>query len=220
MLSFLKKLGGNPGEKILKSFTPTVEKVNEFEPEMKILSDEALRAKTSDVKARIAKGQSLDDILPEAFAVVREASVRTLGERHFNVQLLGGMVLHQGSIAEMRTGEGKTLVATLPAYLNALSGSGVHIVTVNDYLSRRDATWMGQIYNFLGVSVGVVNHEESFLYDPLHKELDKERDALGSFKVVTEFLRPVTRHEAYMADITYGTNNEFGFDYLRDNIEQ
>ena len=220
MLSFLKKLGGNPGEKMLKGFASDVEKINSLEADMKKLSDDELRGKTAEFKARIEKGESLDDILPEAFAVVREASIRTLGQRHFDVQLLGGMVLHRGAIAEMRTGEGKTLVATLPAYLNALSGAGVHIVTVNDYLSRRDATWMGQIYNFLGVSVGVVNHEESFLYDPLHKELDKERDALGSFKVVTEFLRPVTRPEAYMADITYGTNNEFGFDYLRDNIEQ
>jgi preprotein translocase subunit SecA len=220
MLSFLKKLGGNPGEKMLKGFASDVEKINAFEPEIKKLSDDELRGKTAEFKARIEKGEALDDILSEAFAVVREASIRTLGQRHFDVQLLGGMVLHHGSIAEMRTGEGKTLVATLPAYLNALSGKGVHIVTVNDYLSRRDATWMGQIYNFLGISVGVINHEESFLYDPLHKELDKERDTLGSFKVVTEFLRPCSRHEAYMADITYGTNNEFGFDYLRDNIEQ
>jgi len=209
------------------------------------------------------------DILPEAFAVVREASRRTLGQRHFDVQLIGGMVLNSGAIAEMRTGEGKTLVATLPAYLNALSGKGVHIVTVNDYLSRRDAVWMGQIYNFLGLSVGVINHEASFLYDAGHisaKEnpegktadfarsprvpevnpppgamsglgedltqgqgearkigsediLDKQRDITGGYKVVHEFLRPVSRHEAYMADITYGTNNEFGFDYLRDNLE-
>ncbi len=220
MLSFLKKLGGNPGQKMLKDFEPIVSQINALEPAMKALSDEALREKTAEFKARILKGESLDDILPEAFATVREASVRTRNERHFDVQLLGGMILHRGAIAEMRTGEGKTLVATLPAYLNALSGQGVHIVTVNDYLSRRDTTWMGQIYDFLGLSVGVINHEESFLYDPTHKELDKERDELGSFKVVTEFLRPCTRHEAYMADITYGTNNEFGFDYLRDNIEQ
>ncbi|MEN9524290.1 MAG: hypothetical protein RL536_359, partial [Candidatus Parcubacteria bacterium] len=185
----------------------------------------------------------LEDILPEAFAVVREASRRTLGQRHFDVQLLGGMVLNSGSIAEMRTGEGKTLVATLPAYLNALSGKGVHIVTVNDYLSRRDGVWMGQIYAFLGLSVGVINDQASYLYDPEHKNkseirnqksetnpkneiqnskddaLDTERDQLGAFKVVHEFLRPVSRREAYAADITYGTNNEFGFDYLRDNLE-
>jgi preprotein translocase subunit SecA len=220
MLSFLKKLGGDSGEKILKNFAPIVAQINALEPEMKALSDEALRGKTADFKARLATGETLEAILPEAFAVVREASSRTLGQRHFDVQLLGGMVLNRGSIAEMRTGEGKTLVATLSAYLNSLSGNGVHIVTVNDYLSRRDATWMGQIYNFLGVSVGIINHEESFLYDPTHTEKDKERDTLGSFKVVSEFLRPCSRHEAYMADITYGTNNEFGFDYLRDNIEQ
>ncbi len=192
----------------------------------------------------------LNDILPEAFAVVREAARRTLGQRHFDVQLIGGMVLNSGAISEMRTGEGKTLVATLPAYLNALSGKGVHIVTVNDYLSRRDAVWMGQIYSFLGLSVGVINHESSFLYDSKHVSaavgnappqtvsssaelappsrsspqvkvdlLDKTRDIVGGFKVVHEYLRPCTRHEAYMADITYGTNNEFGFDYLRDNLE-
>ncbi len=220
MLSFLNKLGGDRSGKMLKDLKPVVEKINQLEPGIKSLPDEALRAKTLEFKAKIKDGQSLDDILPEAFSVVREASVRTLGQRHFDVQLLGGIVLHQGNIAEMRTGEGKTLVATLPAYLNSLSGAGVHIVTVNDYLSKRDATWMGQIYDFLGVSVGVINHEESFLYDPTHRELDKERDELGSFKVVNEFLRPATRREAYEADITYGTNNEFGFDYLRDNIEQ
>ena len=157
--------------------------------------------------------------MPEAYAVVREAAKRNLGQRHFDVQLIGGIVMHQGNIAEMRTGEGKTLVATLPAYLNALSGKGAHVITVNDYLSKRDAVWMGQIYNFLGLSVGVINHEASFIYDPEHKELDQKRDETGSFKVVDEFLRPVSRKEAYAADITYGTNNEFGFDFLRDNIE-
>ncbi len=152
---------------------------------------------------------------------MREAGRRTLGQRHFDVQLIGGMVLNSGGIAEMRTGEGKTLVATLPAYLNALSGKGVHVVTVNDYLSRRDAAWMGQIYYALGLSVAVINHESSFVYDPAHttKEEDEKEDELGSFKIVHEFLRPVTRREAYAADITYGTNNEFGFDYLRDNLE-
>jgi preprotein translocase subunit SecA len=157
--------------------------------------------------------------LPEAFALVREVAKRTLKQRHFDVQILGGLVLSSGAIAEMRTGEGKTQVATLPVYLNALSGKGVHVVTVNDYLSRRDAVWMGQIYDALGLSVGVINHESSFLYDPNHQNLDKERDEKGSFKVVHEFLRPCTRREAYEADITYGTNNEFGFDYLRDNLE-
>ncbi|MFA6797267.1 MAG: preprotein translocase subunit SecA, partial [Candidatus Paceibacterota bacterium] len=150
---------------------------------------------------------------------------RTLGQRHFDVQLIGGIILHRGNISEMKTGEGKTLVATLPAYLNAISQHGVHVITVNDYLSRRDAVWMGQIYNALGLSVGVLNHESSFLYDPTHispkedEKLDEKRDELGSFKVVHEFLKPCSRKEAYLADITYGTNNEFGFDYLRDNIE-
>ena len=186
---------------------------------MEKLSDIDFPKKTSEFKERLAKGESLDDILVSAFAIVREASKRTLGQRHFDVQILGGVVLHKGAIAEMKTGEGKTLVATLPVYLNALPGKGVHVVTVNDYLSRRDAVWMGQIYSFLGLSVGVINHDESFLYDPEHKDLDADRDELGSFKVIHEFLRPVTRREAYEADITYGTNSEFGFDYLRDNIE-
>ncbi len=219
MLNFLQKIIGSETDRAIKQMWPIVEQINAFEPEMQALSDELLRAKTAEFKKRIAGGETLDNILPEAFATVREASRRTLGQRHFDVQLIGGIILHRGAIAEMRTGEGKTLVATLPAYLNSLSGEGVHIVTVNDYLSRRDAVWMGQIYDFLGVSVGVINHEESFIYDRTHKELDKERDTLGSFKVVNEFLRPVTRGESYRADITYGTNNEFGFDYLRDNIE-
>jgi preprotein translocase subunit SecA len=215
----LKNIFGDPNKKALKKYDPIVGQVNSFEPAISGLSDEQLKAKTLEFKGRLEKGETLDQILPEAFAVVREASKRVSGQRHFDVQLIGGAILHSGSIAEMRTGEGKTLVATLPAYLNGLSGKGVHVVTVNDYLSRRDAAWMGQIYNFLGLSVGVINHESSFLYDPTHKELDKERDELGSFKVVHEFLRPVTRSEAYNADITYGTNNEFGFDYLRDNLE-
>ncbi|MEK9171896.1 MAG: preprotein translocase subunit SecA, partial [Patescibacteria group bacterium] len=162
--------------------------------------------------------ETLEDILPEAYAVVREAAKRTLGQRHFDVQILGGIALYKGGIAEMKTGEGKTLVATLPAYLVALVGKGVHVVTVNDYLSRRDAVWMGQIYSYLGLSVGVLNHAESFIYDRTHTNKDKERDELGSFHVVHEFLRPATKKEAYQADITYGTNNEFGFDYLRDNL--
>ncbi len=191
------------------------------------LSDAELKDKTAGFKARLTgktieeEKKILDEILPEAFALVREASRRTLGQRHFDVQLIGGMVLNSGGIAEMRTGEGKTLVATLPAYLNALTGRGVHVVTVNDYLSRRDAAWMGQIYDALGLTVAVINHESSFQYDKTHgtKEEDETEDKLGSFKVVHEFLRPVTRREAYNADITYGTNNEFGFDYLRDNLE-
>jgi len=185
---------------------------------MQALSDGALRQKTSEFRERLEAGAKIDDILPEAFAVVREASQRTLGQRHYDVQLMGGLALHEGKIAEMMTGEGKTLVATLPAYVNAITGKGVHVVTVNDYLSRRDATWMGQIYAFLGLSTGVLNHDSSYLYDPEHKDKDAERDEVGSFKVIHEFMRPCSKREAYAADITYGTNNEFGFDYLRDNI--
>jgi preprotein translocase subunit SecA len=238
MFGGLKKLFGGGSWK-LKGFWPIVEKVNFFASVFSEMTDGELKAKTEEFKKRLSANETAQDILPEAFAVVREAATRTLGQRHFDVQLLGGMVLNGGGIAEMRTGEGKTLVATLPAYLNALFGKGVHIITVNDYLSRRDAVWMGQIFDFLGLSVGVINHEASFLYDSSlgqtaglgvknqnekleakhSEELDKERDALGSFKVVYEFLRPCARREAYAADITYGTNNEYGFDYLRDNIE-
>ncbi len=216
----IKNIFGDPNKKLLKKYEPIIDKVKVLEPSISSLSDDGLRAKTIEFRGRLAKGESLDSITPEAFAVVREASKRVLGQRHFDVQILGGAILNSGSIAEMRTGEGKTLVATLPAYLNGLTGKGVHVVTVNDYLSRRDAVWMGQIYNFLGLTTGVINHESSFIYDPSHVESkDTERDQLGSFKVVHEYLRPVTRHEAYAADITYGTNNEFGFDYLRDNLE-
>ena len=248
-MSFLKGIFSTTHTKSIKEFQPLVAKINGFEDSIRALSDDQLKAKTTEFQAKLKGAKNLDeekailaDILPEAFAVVREGSRRTLGQRHFDVQLIGGMILNSGSIAEMRTGEGKTLVATLPAYLNALTGKGVNIVTVNDYLSRRDAVWMGQIYNALGLSVAVINHESSFLYDPAHKAapeikpapepktpdaktgekvdaLDKERDELGSFKVVHEFLRPCSRREAYAADITYGTNNEFGFDYLRDNLE-
>jgi preprotein translocase subunit SecA len=215
----LKNIFGDPNKKALKKYEPIVKKVCDFEPVISALSDEALRAKTVEFKERLKKGETLEDVSAEAFATVREASKRVLKQRHFDVQLIGGAILNSGSIAEMRTGEGKTLVATLPAYLNALTEKGVHVVTVNDYLSRRDAVWMGQIYNFLGLTTGVINDQASFIYDPTHTELDKQRDDLGSFKVVHEFLRPVTRRDAYHADITYGTNNEFGFDYLRDNLE-
>lgn len=215
----IKNLFGDPNKKALKSYESVVSKVNAFEPAISALTNDALKAKTQEFRDRLSKGESLDDIMPEAFAVVREASKRTLGQRHFDVQLIGGAILHKGNIAEMRTGEGKTLVATLPAYLNALGGKGVHVVTVNDYLSRRDAVWMGQIYSALGLTTGIINHDASFLYDPGHTEVDKERDDTGGFHVVHEFLRPVSRREAYAADITYGTNNEFGFDYLRDNLE-
>jgi preprotein translocase subunit SecA len=216
----LKNIFGDPNKKLLRKYESIPGQVNAFEPVISGLSDADLRAKTAYFKDLLTKGSSLDDILPETFAVVREASKRVLGQRHFDVQIIGGAILNSGAISEMRTGEGKTLVATLPAYLNALTGNGVHVVTVNDYLSRRDAVWMGQIYNFLGLTTGVINHESSFIYDPSHVESkDPERDQLGSFKVIHEYLRPVTRNEAYNADITYGTNNEFGFDYLRDNLE-
>lgn len=208
--------GGSP---LLGKAQKIVPEVAAFEPAMQARSDAELKTLTASFKERIANGETLDALLPEAFAAVREASRRTLNERHYDVQLIGGYVLHNRCVAEMRTGEGKTLVATLPAYLNALAGKGVHVVTVNDYLARRDAAWMGQIYDALGLTVGVINHETSYQYDPAHTEKDRERDELGSFKVVHEFLRPVSRKEAYGADITYGTNNEFGFDYLRDNLE-
>ncbi len=221
-MSFFSKIFGDQNEKTLKKIQPIVEKINALEEKTQRLSTEALKEKTIEFKKRIRGGELLDDILPEAFALVREAAKRTLGQRHFDVQLMGGVSLHQGKITEMKTGEGKTLTATLPLYLNALEEKGCHLVTVNDYLARRDTVWMGQIYHFLGLSVGCLNHEQSFLYDPEYKksteEKDKIRDALGSFQVVEDFLRPVSRKEAYSADITYGTNNEFGFDYLRDNM--
>lgn len=222
-MAFLDKIFGDPSSRHIKTILPLVDKINALEAQTKALSNAQIKEKTQEFKERIAKGESLDLILPEAFALVREASVRTLEQRHFDVQLLGGIVMHQGGIAEMRTGEGKTLVATLPVYLNALSGQGVHVVTVNDYLSRRDAVWMGQIYDMLGLSVGVIAHESSFLYDGQSSfakaSADEERDEKGGFHIVNDFLRPCSRVEAYEADITYGTNSEFGFDYLRDNLE-
>lgn len=217
-MAFLKSFFGAPEEKLLRSWQPLIERINAFESALVNLSPEELKEKTTEFKKRIEKGETLDDILPEAFAVVREVAKRALGQRHFDVQLLGGIALYKGGIAEMKTGEGKTLVATLPAYLMALAGRGVHVVTVNDYLSRRDAVWMGQIYDYLGLSVGVLTHAESFIYDREHSNKDKERDEMGSFHVVHEFLKPATKKEAYRADITYGTNNEFGFDYLRDHL--
>ena len=218
-MAFWRRLLGDENLAALRAAEPIVASTNALEDRMRALSEGELKAKTEEFKRRLSEGVSLDGLAPEAFAAVREASRRTLGQRHFDVQLIGGMILHRGDIAEMRTGEGKTLVATLPAYLNALTGKGVHIVTVNDYLSRRDAVWMGQIYHALGLSVGVINHESSFLYDPSHASDDQERDEVGAFKIMYDFLRPCTRREAYAADITYGTNNEFGFDYLRDNLE-
>lgn len=206
-------------EKELKKLQGTVDSINSFETQIETVTDEGIKSRIAELRQSVTDTSTLDDILPEVFALTREASKRTLGLRHYDVQLVGGILLHQGTITEMRTGEGKTLVGTLPASLNALTGNGVHVVTVNDYLARRDAVWMGQIYEALGLSVGVVNHGESFLYDGGHTEVDEARDQDGSHKVFYEFLRPCTRKEAYAADITYGTNNEFGFDYLRDNIE-
>ena len=191
MLNFLTKVFGSKNERELKKLQPIIERINALETDLKALSDDRLTAQTAAFKERLHSGEPLDDLLPEAFAVVREASRRTLNMRHFDVQLLGGIVLHQGRIAEMKTGEGKTLVATLPAYLNALSGKGVHIITVNDYLASRDTQWMGKIYTFLGLTVGTIVHG----------------------------LDDAERKIAYGADITFGTNNEFGFDYLRDNMK-
>ena len=188
--NFLTKIFGSRNDRLLKQYRKTVTRINAMEPDYEKLSDEQLRAKTQEFKDRVAKGESLDSILPEAFAVVREGSKRIMKMRHFDVQLLGGMALHFGKIAEMRTGEGKTLTATLPVYLNALSGKGVHVVTVNDYLANRDAQWMGRLYNFLGLTVGINL-----------PNMPREE-----------------KQTAYRADITYGTNNEYGFDYLRDNM--
>src|SRR4030043_437366 len=207
--TILSKVFGTKNERELKRLWPLVEHVNSIESHIASLSDTQLKNKTEEFKRRIEAGELLDDILPEAFAVVREVSKRRFKMRHFDVQILGGIVLHEGKIAEMKTGEGKTLVATLPVYLNALEGKGVHVVTVNDYLAKRDTQWMGPIYNFIGLSVGAIQHDSSFIYDPSYFSTDKRLD----------FLRPCTRQEAYSADITYGTNNEFGFDFLRDNMK-
>src|SRR5512143_3645540 len=191
MLNLAKQIFGSVNERKVRILRPMVQRINALEGTFEALSDEALRNKTSEYRQRLARGAKIDDVLPEAFATVREASKRVLGMRHFDVQLMGGMFLHEGKIAEMRTGEGKTLVATLPVYLNALEGRGVHVVTVNDYLAKRDSEWMGEIYRFLGLTVGVIVHDLD----------DRERQ------------------EAYGSDVTYGTNNEFGFDYLRDNMK-
>lgn len=189
-MSLITKLFGTHSERELKKIYPIVDAIDALESEYKALSDSELRQKTTEFKERLKNGETMDDILPEAFATVREAASRVLGERHYRVQLVGGIVLHQGRIAEMKTGEGKTLVSTLPAYLNALEGKGVHIVTVNDYLAKRDSEWMGKVHRFLGLTVGLIVHG-----------IDSNQ-----------------RREAYNADITYGTNNEMGFDYLRDNM--
>ena len=189
-MGLFKNIFGSYSEKEVKRVMPLVDKINSLEEEISKLSDDELRNKTAEFKVRVQDGESLDDLLPEAFAVVREGAKRVLGMRHFDVQLIGGIILHQGRIAEMKTGEGKTLVATLPAYLNALSGKGVHIITVNDYLAKRDSEWMGKLYKFLGLTVGLV----------------------------ISGMRPEEKQRAYASDIIYGTNNEFGFDYLRDNM--
>ena len=205
MVSVLQKILGDPNDKALKRLGSNKNKVNALEPEFQGLSDKQLRAKTEEFRERLQGRESLDDLLPEAFATVREAARRNLGQRHYDVQIMGGAALHEGKIAEMRTGEGKTLVATLAVYANALTGRGVHVVTVNDYLARRDPVWMGPIYEALGLTVGCLQHDAGFVYDP------NEDGKLPG-------LREVTREDAYRTDITYGTNNEFGFDYLRDNM--
>ena len=212
---------GTESDRLIKKWKPLVEKINKLEDYFKGLDNDSIKAKTEEFKSRVEKGESLDSILPEAFALVREVSVRTRSERHYDVQLIGGIALHNGNVTEMRTGEGKTLVATLPAYLNALTGKGVHIVTVNDYLSRRDAVNLGLVYHALGLSVGVINSQNtSYKYDPSHVTEEQASDdkEIGGFRVQYEYLKPCSRAEAYACDITYGTNNEFGFDYLRDNL--
>ena len=211
-MKFLQKLFGSNDREVRK-IQSIVDAVNALEPKMEKLSDEELRAKTDEFRDRLKQSETEDEILPEAFAVVREAARRVLGQRHFDVQILGGVVLHRGKIAEMKTGEGKTLTSTLPIYLNALSGKGVHVVTVNDYLARRDCNWMGSVYAFLGLESACIMHSGSFLYEPQKVDTDE-------VSIEKENLKSVTRQEAYAADITYGTNNEFGFDYLRDNMAQ
>jgi preprotein translocase subunit SecA len=208
LTQLLNLVFGSKNDREIKALLPVVQRINGLESELTPLSDQALADKTEAFKKRLAAGESLDDILPEAFAVCREMSRRKLNMRHFDVQLIGGMILHRGRISEMKTGEGKTLVATLPIYLNALEGKGVHLITVNDYLAKRDAQWMGQLYHALGLSTGVIQHDASFIFDPTYEASDKR----------LQHLRPCTRPEAYRADITYGTNNEYGFDYLRDNL--
>lgn len=221
-MSFLKNFfAGDP----TGPFLAQVEEINSLEPEISKLSEDDLKKETGILIDKLKNGETLDSIMSQAFALVREAAKRTLGQRPYDVQLVGGLVIHKGAVAEMTTGEGKTLSAVAPAYLNALTKKGVHVVTVNEYLARRDAIWMGQIYHALGLSVSCLVPNGAFIYDPtfsvpeeIEKMIDKERDTTGSFLVQQEFLRSVERREAYLADITYGTNHEFGFDYLRDNL--
>src|SRR5437660_1168833 len=210
-MSVLTKVLGDPNAREVKRHLERVADMNEFEPLIEKLNDDELKAKTAEFRQRLEQREALDDLLVEAFAVVREAARRTIGLRPFDVQLVGGIVLHQGHIAEMKTGEGKTLVAVLPLYLNALEGKGAHLITVNDYLARRDAGWNGPIYHQLGMTVAIIGHEMSLLYDPDYLDETHPDPRL-------QHLRPISRGEAYQADITYGTNSEFGFDYLRDNM--
>ncbi len=237
-MAVLDKIFGDPNVKELKKLQPIVDQINGLESKFETLSDAELKQQTEVFKERLSKGETLDDLLPEAYAVVREAAKRVLGQRHYDVQLIGGIVLHQGKIAEMKTGEGKTLTSTLAVYLNALTGKGVHVITVNDYLSRRDADWMGTLYHWLGLSVGCIQNQlVSYVFDPGYRQrmeqamkeqeestedtrTQTEEDTEKAFKVDMDNLRPVERREAYEVDITYGTNNEFGFDYLRDNMVQ
>ncbi|PIV84161.1 MAG: preprotein translocase subunit SecA, partial [Candidatus Moranbacteria bacterium CG17_big_fil_post_rev_8_21_14_2_50_44_12] len=212
MIMILKRLFGG-AERQVNKLKPIVGKINNFESVISKLSDEELKAKTDEFRKRLEKGEKTDDIFPETFAVVREAVKRVDGKRLFDVQFMGGITLHEGKIAEMKTGEGKTHTATTAVYLNALEGKGVHVITVNDYLAKRDTNWMGPIYHFLGLSTGCIQHDASFIYEPKIEDSDE-------VSVEMENLRPVSRREAYAADITYGTNNEFGFDYLRDNMVQ
>ncbi|MFA6572652.1 MAG: preprotein translocase subunit SecA [Patescibacteria group bacterium] len=216
-MAMLGKLFGDPNKKTISKLEERVEEVEKYREEFEKIPLEAFSQKTEKFKNELKSGKTLDDILPEAFALAREAAKRTINQFPYKTQVMGGLVLHQGRISEMKTGEGKTLSATMPMYLNALTGNGAHLVTVNDYLAKRDTAWMGKIYNLLGVSVGCIQHDEAFLFDPSIKSKEATKD---STQVDVELLRPVTRREAYQADITYGTNNEFGFDYLRDNMVQ
>lgn len=220
MKSFLGRLFSPSTE---RRFLPDIEKIHSYRDEISSLSDEQLQDRAKKLRERVLGGEDLSSLVHEGFALVQEAAGRTLQQRHYDVQFMGGLTLFQGKIAEMATGEGKTLAATAPVFVHGLSGKGVHVITVNDYLARRDAVWMGQIYHFLGLSVSCLVHEGAFMYDPSwvgekEEEEDKERDETGSFRVQHDFLRPVGRAEAYRADIVYGTNHEFGFDYLRDNL--
>ncbi len=225
---FIKTFFPDANARAIRALVPVCERINAQESEIETLSDTGLLEKSAHMRARAQSGVALPDLISEAFPLVREAGKRTLKQRAFDVQIMGGIALAQGKIAEMKTGEGKTLAATFPAYVHALSGKGAHIVTVNDYLAQRDTVWMGQIYHALGISVACLVHNHAFMYDPDYKESQKsgsqeraddaKRDVEGGFKVFHEYLRPIARRQAYAADITYGTNSEFGFDYLRDNL--